>query len=165
MPLREYLRHHVWEPAGMSSTDFETFGKPLPNQAVGYSHGNGKVVVAKKTNVSSKYPGGGMVSTAEDLVRFAAKLQDGTLVKAETFESMLVPPRLPAPKKSSYGFGFSVSKEPEYGRVVSHSGEIVGACTHLRILRDHGIVVAVISNTREDSVRDVAVSIGKLAMD
>lgn len=163
--LRDYMQEHVWGPAGMTSTRFEERGEIVPHRSRGYQiDPKGELRTAVYTDNSVRYAGGGMVSTAGDLARFAAKVQDGTLIKRETLERMLEPIALADGKASKYGLGWFSATWDVLGRVMRHDGGQSGTATDLLVCRDKGIAVAVIANTDADvGVGEVSVMLANLA--
>ena len=75
----DYVRDHVYQPAGMADTDAYEMDQDTPNLATGYRRTNlyGQPEVGPRRNnlflhVFKGGPAGGGFSTAEDLIRFAA---------------------------------------------------------------------------------------------
>src|SRR5262245_14970123 len=91
MGFEEYLRRAVWSPAGMLSTCFDIPARIVPHRARGYETKDGETTNWPYGNVTYKFASGGMLSTAEDLVRFATALNNGTLLKPETKALMYKP--------------------------------------------------------------------------
>ncbi len=81
----EYVREHVFKPAGMHNTDWYEADTPTPNLASGYiregADSNGKS--ARKNNLYTRpakgSPAGGGHATAEDMLKFSLALQTGKL--------------------------------------------------------------------------------------
>ena len=94
---------------------------------------------------SYKIPGGGLVSTAEDLVTFGAALTDGKLVKPETLKLMWTPsqkPMVEGGKPATYGLGFGVMTID--GQLyIAHSGGQQGTSTDMEIIPGKRFAVAV----------------------
>ena len=80
----EYVREHVFKPAGMTDTDSFEIDKLPPNTAVGYMTRAAGAGGAPRPNTKAQ-PGrgssaGGGYSTAGDMLKFAAALKSGKLV-------------------------------------------------------------------------------------
>ena len=100
---------------------------------------------------SYKIPGGGYVTTSEDLVRFAEALMDGKIVKPETLAKMWTPVQLTGGgKPSNYGLGFGVLML-EGGKYVAHGGSQQGASTSLVIIPEKHFSVAAMSNQEQSN--------------
>jgi serine beta-lactamase-like protein LACTB len=148
--LHDLLKRRVWEPAGMTATTFEFAGVPVENCAVGYSlRRKGKLVPSRPTDLSVKYPGGGMLSTAEDLVRFGMAFDAGQLVSIESKAKMLEPAKLSNGSTNDYGLGWNVGKNPKHPGAYAHSGGQAGTSTKLSIYPDAKLVIAIICNVEE----------------
>ena len=116
----DYVREHVFRPAGMKNTDAYPQDAIVPNRAVGYTREEGdapprpdaplRVNIYALPAVSSSAGGG--YSTAEDLLAFdAAMRQNRLLSRAWTDWFYSSKTKAPAPdeptRKRSGGFGFA----------------------------------------------------------
>lgn len=109
MKYEDYLRENVYKPAGMSQTQVDDFYVIIPNRAEGYGRfEDGGLRNAALMDSSYKIPGGGLVSTAEDLARFAINVQNGTLIKQATFAQMTKSQQTRDGRETNYGFGWFV---------------------------------------------------------
>jgi CubicO group peptidase (beta-lactamase class C family) len=144
----DYLREHVLQPAGMTHTVVDDELTIVPHRARGYQLRDGKLLNAGLMDSSYKIPGGGLVTTAEDVVRFAAALIDGKIVKPATATSMWTPTRVPALENGDpSGYGLGLGAFTVQGQVhVSHTGGQQGASTDLYLIPDRRFVVAVLAN-------------------
>lgn len=142
----DYVREHLYQPAGMMNTDAYELDQVNPNLAVGYQRefqddGTKRFRNNLFQHVIRGGPAGGGYSTAEDLVRFAEALKSGKLVSAKTFELLTTAkPELNSPQ---YGYGFGVDTQTG---VVGHSGGFPGISSNLDIFKGTGYVAVVLSN-------------------
>jgi CubicO group peptidase (beta-lactamase class C family) len=90
-------------------------------------------------DTSNKTLGGGLVSSARDLVRFGDRILDGTILTAAQRTTLWTP-------IGSYAYGWDVGSADGGQRVVGKSGGQPGAKSYLRIYPDDGIVISVLSN-------------------
>jgi CubicO group peptidase (beta-lactamase class C family) len=142
----DYVRSHVYEPAGMVNTDSYELDQVNPNLAVGYQT-EYQVDGAKRfrnnvfMHVIRGGPAGGGYSTAEDLVRFAEGLRSGKLISQKSFELMTTPKaELNSPQ---YGYGFAIDTALS---VVGHSGGFPGISSNLDMFTGTGYTAVVLSN-------------------
>jgi len=86
----DYVREHIFKPAGMENTDYYEADVPVQNLASGYTR-EGGANGARRNNIYTRpargSSAGGGYSTAEDLLRFANALQSGKLHKANFSKS------------------------------------------------------------------------------
>ncbi|OAV45153.1 serine hydrolase [Lewinella sp. 4G2] len=142
-----YMRKNVWEPAGMINTDIEVAGKSYPNKSSLYGMtATGDFQDDPQDNLSNKYAGGGIHSTAEDLLRFGQAILDNELLTEAELKSMRKYPDI-ARHDTPYGLGWYVHESADFGRVVRHGGAQSGTSTYLTIYLDARVVVAIIGNT------------------
>ena len=141
-----YLGTHVLDPAGMKNTGMDDVYALIPNRSHGYQKNDkGSVVNAALADTSHKVPGGGLLSSAADLVRFAVAFRDGKLVQPRTRDEMLTPLKLRDGRTTGYGLGWGIG-EFRGRRLISHAGGQAGVSTMLAFLPDHDLTVALMFN-------------------
>jgi len=87
----DYLRRNVWTIAGMLSTSVDIPSRIVNHRARSYRVVEGRPLNYFYNDLTYKFASGGMISTAEDLVRFGAALNRGSLLKPETIALMYRP--------------------------------------------------------------------------
>ena len=147
----DYLREHVLEPAGMAHTFVDDAYAIVSHRARGYHVKDGKVENAGLMDSSYKIPGGGLVSTAEDIVRLEIALMDGKILKPETLAAMWTPsgrPQLQSGKPSTYGMGFSILMI-DGEKYIEHSGGQQGTSTDTVFIPGKRFAVAVFADDED----------------
>jgi CubicO group peptidase (beta-lactamase class C family) len=102
---------------------------------------DGKLQNCHLADTSNKIPGGGLISTAGDLVKFALALNAGTLVKPDSARTMWTEQKTRDGKPTGYGMGFHIDKES-----VAHSGGQQGITTNLELFPAENLAIAVMTN-------------------
>lgn len=162
----DYLQDNLWGPAGMEATYLEHQGDIVPNRVRQYVKSDEPPLVrnAPFADLSIKWAGGGMISTAPDLVRFALALDAGTIISAETHGRMTTPMELADGSLSYYGLGWRMA-EDEMGLWISHSGGATGGTTHLLRLPERGLAVALTANVQSgEGLPDAARRLAEAAL-
>ena len=157
-PYYQYVREHVLLLAEMRHTFVDDHYAIVGHRARGYQIKNNKLENAGPMDSSYKVPGGGLVSTAEDYVRFGEALMEGKLVKPQTLTLMWTPSKLPElndGKPSNYGMGFGVFTM-DGQQVVGHSGGQQGTSTYMAFVPGKDFAVAVFANQENSEPFDVA---------
>jgi len=145
----DYVAEHVLKPAGMTQTFVDDVFAIVPHRARGYQKIDGRVKNAGLMDSSYKIPGGGYVTTAEDLVRFAQALMDGKIVKPESLVKMWTPVGITGGGKgSNYGLGFGVLMF-DGAKYVAHGGGQQGTSTSMVIIPGRHFAVAALANMDE----------------
>jgi D-alanyl-D-alanine carboxypeptidase len=139
----DYVRDHIFTPAGMASTGYYDANGEVAGGAVGYSRT--APGAPWRDNLGSREikggPAGGGYSTAGDLLAFAQALTSGRLIRAETLRQFTTP----AGSGVSYGLGFGTSNHhghPGYG----HNGGAPGMGNNVLIVPDLGYVIVILTN-------------------
>jgi CubicO group peptidase (beta-lactamase class C family) len=148
-PFADYVAAHVLVPAGMTHTFVDDTLELVPHRARGYQLVDGAVKNSVLMDSSYKVPGGGYVTSAEDLVRFAQALLEGKLVKPATLKEMWTATAVSIPK-DPYGLGFAL---PEGGRFAMHTGGQSGTSTELFIIPESHSAIAVLTNLEHANLR------------
>lgn len=146
MNYLDYVRENIFKPAGMTRTQADNVYALIPNRARGYRKTQASEIQnAPLHDTSIKIPGGGLVSTAEDLAKFAVAVNTNRLVKAETLAQMWTKPKTPDGKEQSYAFGFLINDQNGLFRVFN-DGSQAGTRTYLYLLPKQKIAVALMTN-------------------
>lgn len=144
-PYWSLVRTRVAEPLAMESFQPDYQWLDIPNRAAGYRRQGGEVVRSTDTDVSWKLPGGGFISTVADLARFGLGLCGEDLLDQSLKDRMWTRQTTADGEETPYGLGFRIDTL-DGTLMVSHSGSQEKARTHLIVLPQQRIVVAVMSN-------------------
>lgn len=170
-----YLREHIFAPAGMIATIPDDARTPSPGGTAYFSKGLVYKVTkkfarhtsAQSIDVSDRLPAGGLLSTVDDMMRFAIALQYGKLVKDSTRELMWTRQRTSDGKPLQfYGLGWLVG-EPDSLRPkrVWNDGSQPGTRTFLYLRPTQGIIIALMTNMEgaacEELVPQILEAIGQ----
>jgi CubicO group peptidase (beta-lactamase class C family) len=140
----DYVRDHVYKPAGMVGTGSLAEDEVVPDRSVGYMKRDG---VWKPNTDTLPYRGtsaGGGYSTVEDLARFASALTTHKLLNAH-YTELLTTGKVDTPGGGKYAYGFD-ERIDQAVRSFGHGGGAPGMNGDLRIYPQSGHVIAVLSN-------------------
>ena len=161
----DFVVENIFKPAAMERIRVDSVADIIPNRAQGYRiTDKGVLTNSPLADNSYKVPGGGFVSTAEDLARFAVALQTGKLLKRETLELMYEPQQTKDGKATSYGLGWGVAKRPTGERAIGHSGGQQRISTFLHMQPEQGLAVVIMSNLEGARLGDLAQRIGDVVL-
>ena len=114
----------------------------------------GGVYNAPLSDTSMKMPGGGVLSTPSDLMRFAAALLDGKLLKPETRDLMWTEQKTRSGEATGYGMGWGVSHR-DGKLLVTHSGNQAGASSALVVDVTNRVGLAIMANISDADLTDL----------
>jgi D-alanyl-D-alanine carboxypeptidase len=144
----DYVREHIFKPAGMNSTDSLPEDQAVPGRSVGYTKMNDKREWLPNLD-TLPYRGtsaGGGYSTVEDLLAFANALQNHKLLDAK-YVDLLTTGKVERPGGGSkYGYGFGDEVSADGVRCFGHGGGAPGMNGDLKICPQSGYVIAVLAN-------------------
>lgn len=165
----DYVKQHIFKPAGMMNTDSYERDKDIPNLAIGYTKAgeNGRLdpSAARRPNTPMRplkgSPAGGGYSTLEDLLRFSVALHDHKLLSQKYTEIITtgkVETGAPG-RKYAYGFGDDLSN----GRhIVGHNGGGPGISANFDILPELGYTTVILGNYDPPALMPVVMKIREL---
>lgn len=161
MKFTDYLRHKIFLPAGAHRIQPDDVFRIIPNRARGYRISpSGTIQNCALADTSNKIPGGGLLATAEDLVRFALALLEGRLLTPATLQQMFTPQKTRDGRSTGYGLGWYVT-ERDGKKWVWHSGSQPGTSTDLLLLPERGLVVAVLTNLERAPAHAIALRVAE----
>ena len=160
----EYIKKNIFEPARMDLTIPGYQQRIIHNRAGMYERNRYRELEnAPLADLSNKYPGGGLLSTSGDLLRFALGLLDGRLIKPETLDSMLVPTRLKNGTLINYGLGFSMGTDNGGRKYFAHEG--YDGTSLLLIYPIEKLAVVDLLNVRDRNNGNVAFDLASIILD
>ena len=145
----DYIQRHIFKPARMTSSGFDSKDEIVPGLAVGYYHDDGVFSRAWKADwLEIGYkggPAGGGYSTNADLLRFAAALRGGKLLKPTTLMKLFggEVPNVGGPGAIAAGFGDRLTRGHH---IRGHQGGIEGTTADLEMIWETGAAVVLTSN-------------------
>lgn len=146
----DFVREHVFFPAGMTATGFEPEDVEVPGRAQGYMRSGTAWVSNRETLPYRGTSAGGGYSTVGDLVRFLVALLDNRLLNAK-YTALLTTGKTKA-LGSDYAYGFRDVTENGVRRI-GHSGGAPGMSGDLRIFPDDAYVIVVLANIDSAATR------------
>jgi CubicO group peptidase (beta-lactamase class C family) len=151
-----FVREHIVGPAGMTHTIPDDARNPAPGGTAYFSKGLlykvtgrfAKRATAQAIDVSDRLPAGGLLSTVDDMVRFAIALQYGRLVSDSTRELMWTRQRTSDGKPLEfYGLGWLVGEADSLRpKRVWNDGSQPGTRTFLYLRPGQGVIIALMTN-------------------
>ncbi|QQS34575.1 MAG: serine hydrolase [Ignavibacteriales bacterium] len=134
MTYTDYMVKNIFIPSGMSSTFFEFQKDIIYYRAKGYTKNSyRKFQNAALADLSLKFAGGGVISTATDLLKFSIALLNGKLISQQWIDSIRVPAKLKNGISVGYGLGFSISSDNKGREYIYHTGSGTGFASQLLI--------------------------------
>ena len=149
----DYVKEHIFKPAGMVNTDSYERDKDVPNLAVGYTkmgdNGRPDPSAPRRANTPMRpakgSPAGGGYSTVEDLLRFSLALRAYKLLTQKYTEIVTTGKVDMGGPGRKYGYGFG--EEMSNGRhIVGHNGGGPGIGANFDMFPELGYTVVVLTN-------------------
>ena len=149
-PYAEYMMENVWKPLGMNSTRMDIADEIIPNRAKGYRKIEADLKNSEFVDMSSRFAGGGILSTPSDLVKLSRSLDQGKVLKPE-FQKMMYSSMVTRNGHiTQYGMGWFVDFIQGFWNV-GHGGAQQGTSTHLLRIPEENFAVAVTCNEEGQS--------------
>jgi len=159
----DYVERHIINPLAMKQTYFDDRFKIIPRRAHFYTRLNNTSPVTNVPQVdqSNKWGGGGLLSTVEDLVKYAAAYDGDKLAKRDTIARMFTAQKTRDGKPTAYGFGWTIATDQGKLRI-EHSGGSTGATAILTKYPEQGLIIAALVNCDHYSAPQIKIRIAKI---
>lgn len=151
----DYMREHVWQPAGMNDTRMDDPLDLIPNRVRGYQLINNELRNSEFIDVSSRFAAGGTRGTVVDLLKFMQGLNDGKLLSRTSLDVMYTPARTRGgevsgfPKTAGYAMGWNLVPQTD-GLVVINDGGQQETRTFILNFPSKRFAIAVAQNLERD---------------
>jgi serine beta-lactamase-like protein LACTB, mitochondrial len=160
----DFVRENVFRPAGMTVTQWDDRVAVIPRRTRFYSKAkNGAVVNANFLDPSYKIPGGGWLSSADDMSKFEIAILSDRLIKRETRDVMWTSrPQSPRPGAEHIGYALGWGTSEIDGTTdYAHEGGQQGTSTSIIVVPERNAGVVVLINMDSLDVSSVAIDVLK----
>ena len=158
----DYVKQHIFKPAGMTNTDSYERDNTVPGLAIGYMRMNDQgrpdpsVPLRENTAIrpAKGSPAGGGYSTVEDMLRFSLALYGHKLLSPK-YTEIVTSGKVEAggsARKYAYGFGDNLV---DGVRIVGHNGGGPGIGANFDIFPETGYTTVILSNYSAPTVMPV----------
>jgi len=160
----DYVRENVLRPAGMTHTVVDDRMAIVPFRTRFYSKdSSGAITNADFLDSSYKIPGGGWLSSADDMAQFEVAMLHDRVVARSTRDLMWTPLRPSDGKEDRYALGWGTGKD--LGVLdVGHTGGQQGTSTSFMMVPERGAGVVVLINLDGGNASDLANELMKIVL-
>lgn len=142
----DFIREHVYAPAGMNASDSPPESEEIKGRSVGYTKPLGTTAWVAENAQGRASSAGGSLSTAQDMLRFSKALLDNKLLSAGYTNLAITAKPIPEYRGPPLGYGFADLRGPDGSGWVGGNGGAPGQNAHLRIYPKSGYVIVALSN-------------------
>ncbi|MEE8586535.1 MAG: serine hydrolase domain-containing protein, partial [Acidobacteriota bacterium] len=157
-PFAQQLQERIAGPLGLKSLQPDYEWAEIPDRAVGYRLRGIFNNRQGSDDVSWKLPGGGVLSTVEDLTNYCKGLVGDGFLSQQEKELLWTSQTTADGKQTGYGMGFGVEDGAGQKRV-THGGSQQKAKTYLLAVPAQKSCVTVMSNSVQANPRKIAVGL------
>lgn len=146
--FQDYIREHIFKPAGMNDTDNGDMDMDVPNLASGYMDAPRELGGPRRNNAfvipMRGLPSGLGYSTVGDMVKFEQALRQNKLVTADTLKELWTG-RINNNRGGRYCFGFQ-TRQYNGQRIIFHGGGWFGITNQFEMYPELGYTVVILNN-------------------
>jgi serine beta-lactamase-like protein LACTB, mitochondrial len=159
-----YMRENVFAPAGMASTQPDDATATIPDRTNFYAKDtSGAVIAAEPLDSSYKIPGGGWLSSADDMARFEVAILNARILKPATIRAMWTPQKPSDGSTDDYGLGWEIARQDGV-LTVGHSGDQQGTNTQFLIAPIQGAGIVILINLEDADASALAATLLKILL-
>ncbi|MES2734591.1 MAG: serine hydrolase [Bacteroidota bacterium] len=149
-----YMKEEIWKPMGMANTYGEVADSLIPNRSQCYVEIGAE---AAKQNFSHTFPSSGLLSTAEDLLKYGNQLLQAPRkhFKKAIVKQLFTSQTTKDGNLTQYGMGWHLLKDKKGRLFYYQSSNMAYGSAHLMLYPKSRIVVAFLSNTNAELLFDV----------
>jgi CubicO group peptidase (beta-lactamase class C family) len=147
----DYVREHIYKPAGMNDSDHYEMDMPIPNLAMGYTRMDEQGHLREGPRKNNLFmigvkgsPAGGGYSTVDDMLRFCIALHDYKLINPRYTDLVYLPPTL------------EQTNEETKRRSFGHSGGAPGVGATFKMYFDSDYIKIILSNYDPEAMETVS---------
>jgi serine beta-lactamase-like protein LACTB len=161
----DYMHANIFAPAGMTVTQADDNSAIIPHRSRWYhQEKSGPVQNAGVLDSSYKIPGGGFVSSAEDMARYEEAMLADKLVKRSTRDLLWTAQKTTDGKITEYGMGWGVSQKFGLNRY-GHTGGQQGTSTSIVLAPEKRAGIVVLANMDGVDAHGLSLQILQIALD
>ncbi len=159
----QYLRDHLWLPAGMRDTGYLLPAWPLTSLPIGYGEDGREWGRVFKRGWLADGPGwhlrgnGGVHATLDDLYRWHVALGNGELLSADALRKYQTGHVSSLDGSERYAYGWGVEPTRRGTTVIAHNGGNGFFFTDFRRYVDEGVVIIAMTNQPVIRATEVAI--------
>jgi serine beta-lactamase-like protein LACTB, mitochondrial len=161
----DYMRANIFGPAGMTVTQADDSSAIIPHRSRWYhQEKSGPVQNAGVLDSSYKIPGGGFISSAEDMAHYEEAMLADKLVKRSTRDLLWTAQKTTDGKFTEYGMGWGVSQK--FGlNFYGHTGGQQGTSTSIVLAPERSAGIVVLANMDGVDAHGLSLQILQIALD
>ncbi len=160
----DYVRENVFRPAGMEHTQADEFFAIVPHRTRWYHKDpSGVVRNAGVLDSSYKIPGGGLISSAEDMARYEGAILADKLVRRSTRDAMWTQQKAADGSQNGYALGWGTNAESGV-KLIAHTGGQQGTSTSVILAPERNAGVVVLANLDGVDVQALSTEILKIVL-
>jgi serine beta-lactamase-like protein LACTB, mitochondrial len=160
----DYMRENVFLPANMVRTQQDDRYAVIPYRTRFYAiDKSGRVINADFVDSSYKLPGGGWLSSADDMAHFEVAILDDQLLHRATRDTMWTPQKDADGKQNGYALGWGNGNQNGVA-TIGHTGSLQGTSTAMALAAGPRDGVVVLANMEEVDASELASELLKIVV-
>lgn len=159
----DFVEQEILAPAGMTASRYGSNAEVVPGRMDGYVRDGKGYRRAPYLSWTHPYSAGALLSTVDDLARWADALSTGKLLKTASLERMATPARLASGAPTHYAYGLGVS---DYAgrRIIEHGGNTFGFAADILRMPEERLLIVILSNNNSKNPEPLAFRIAAKAL-
>jgi D-alanyl-D-alanine carboxypeptidase len=151
----DYIQAHIFAPAGMTSSYYDTASRVIPHRTAGYMRDDKNTAAsglqpggwtnAPFISMTQPYSAGSVLSTVDDMWKWEQALAAGKLVSPALLTKAYTQAVLPDGRETNYGFGWELGTLGGHP-TVEHGGGMPGFSADEMRIPDSDIYIVILAN-------------------
>jgi D-alanyl-D-alanine carboxypeptidase len=150
-PYNEYIREHVFAPAGMTNSGFVSDEPGFSDMATGYYPNAGVITPSPQVDEGWAPGAGTVVSTLGDIIKWDHALLRGRVVSLQSVRLMRDAGSTTSGKSTGYGMGWYVDTEKDHLRIWHNGGTFGSSAMNATFPNDNETIVVLDNDVAVDA--------------
>ncbi len=145
MSYADYIRRHIFEPAGMATARYDDALTIIPGRVKGYSRDASHFINAPYLSMTQPYAAGSLLMSTGDLFKWHLAVNQHRLLSKTWLDKAYTPGKLADGTAHEFGYGWARGRLLGMS-TIEHSGGINGFSTNAIYLPEQEVYVIVFGN-------------------
>ena len=158
-----YVQDNILTPLAMTNTYFDWGDNIIPGKVNGYRKKGAAFFNAAYWSPTIAYSAGGLLSNAEDLLKWFKGILSYKIIKKETLAKAFTPFKLEDGSSITYGYGWYVQNTGQV-RSIEHSGKMNGFLSNEMYYPDQDVFIVALFNCENAPRDEVSTEISEIVL-
>ena len=158
-----FVEENLLKPLRLTHTYFDSAGIVIPKRVNGYRKDDSGFKNEDFWSPTIEYSAGGLISNAEDLLKWHNGLYSYQILRKENLEKAFIPYHLKDGSETDYGYGWYL-KSSNGIKSIEHQGGIPGFKSNEIFYPEEDVFIAVLCNSGAAAIDEISIKVSNIVL-